>query len=175
MNLFPRSAMIASLFALSASLAFTSYTEAQGRLEKIVSTIIHDDDSKTLSVRLLKERKMEQKTFSPRGVLKMKRLFRLDRQGKVQSGLAFDGVGTPIFKFVYEYDDLDRLSKERIDDMKGNTVRVMQTIYDETGKSKRVALTDVKPDSLKKQHKDILEHPERLENKGRKVSGDQTK
>ena len=150
-------------------------TFAQGRLSKIVSTIIHDDDSKTLSTRLIEKRAMEQKTFSPRGVLQMKRLFRLDRQGKVRSGLAFDGVGNPIFNFKYHYDDLDRLSEEQIHDMKGKLVRLLKTEYDETGKAKRFAITNPKKGALKAHHQEILEHPERLEKKGKQVDGDQTR
>ena len=163
--------LILSAFAIvTASCAF-----AQGRVDKIVSTIIHDDDSKTLSTRLLAKRAMEQKTFSPRWVLQMKRLFRLDRQGKVRSGLAFDGGGNPIFNFKYIYDDLDRLSEEQIHDISGKLVRRLITKYDEsTNKAKRFAVSDVEKGLLKAHHQEILEHPERLEQKGKKVSGDQT-
>ena len=146
---------------------------AQGRLSRVVSTIIHDDDSKTLSNRDLVKRTMQQETYSPRGVLQMKRIFQLDREGKVRSGLAFDGSGKPMFKFKYVYDDLDRLSEERIHDMKDQRVRLMKTVYDEQGKGSRIAMTDANPGALKEQHRDMLEHPERLEAKGKKLPGNQ--
>lgn len=170
---------VSLLFFCCAAIAIGALTPpsayAQKRLSKIVSTIIHDDNSKTLSTRLIAQRAMEQKTFSPRGVLQMKRLFRLDRQGKVRSGLAFDGAGNPIFNFKYHYDDLDRLSEEHIHDMSGKLVRLLKTEYDDTGKAKRFAITNPKKGALRALPKEILEHPERLEKKGKKVKGDQTR
>ncbi|MFT4640169.1 MAG: hypothetical protein ACI8T1_003494 [Verrucomicrobiales bacterium] len=147
--------------------------QAQGKLARVVSTIIHDDGSKTLSNRDLVKRTMQQETYSPRGVLQMKRIFQLDREGKVRSGLAFDGAGKPVFKFKYVYDDLDRLSEEQIHDMKDQRVRLMKTVYDDQGKGSRVAITDANPKSLKASHRDIMEHPERLEANGKKVPGNQ--
>lgn len=158
------------LATLALAPAFSA--SAQGRLARVVSTIIHDDERKTLSNRDLVKRTMQQETYSARGVLEMKRIFQLDRQGKVRSGLAFDGSGKPIFKFKYVYDDLDRLSEEHIHDMKDNLVRLMKTVYDEQGKGSRFAVTNPKPGAMS-HHQDILEHPERLEQKGKKVPGNQ--
>lgn len=149
--------------------------QAQSRLTRVVSTIIHEDERRTVSNRDLVKRTMTQKTFSSRGVLQMRRMFQLDRQGKVRSGLAFDGSGNPIFKFKYVYDDLDRLSEEQIHDMNDKLVRLMKTIYDEQGKSSRFAVTNPKIGTMKGHHKDILDHPEQLEKKGRKVPGNQVK
>lgn len=150
-----------------------SSAQGQGRLSRVVSTIIHDDERKTLSNRDFVKRTMQQETYSARGVLQMKRIFQLDREGKVRSGLAFDGSGKPMLKFKYMYDDLDRLSEERVHNMKNELVRVMKTLYDEEGKASRFAVTNPKPGTFKGPHKDILEHPERLEASGKKVSGDQ--
>lgn len=162
--------VLAALFLIATLLSAT----AQGRLSRVVSTIIHDDERKTLSNRDLVKRTMQQETYSPRGVLQMKRIFQLDRAGKVRSGLAFDGSGKPILKFKYVYDDLDRLSEEQIHDMKNKLVRLMKTVYDEQGKGSRYAVTNPKPGTLKA-HKDILEHPERLEKQGKKLPGNQLK
>ncbi len=167
-----------SIFLLLTALGFlglapSDTVQAQGRLARVVSTIIHEDERKTLSNRDLIKRTMQQETYSARGVLQMKRIFQLDRQGKVRSGLAFDGSGKPIFKFKYLYDDLDRLSEEHIHDMKDKLVRLMKTVYDEQGKGSRFAVTNPKPGTLKAHHQDILEHPERLEKKGTKLPGNQ--
>ncbi len=146
---------------------------AQGRLARVVSTIIHEDESKTLSNRDLVKRTMQQETYSPKGVLQMRRIFQLDRDGKVVSGLAFDGAGKPIFRFKYIYDDLDRLGEEHVHNMKGKLVRLMKTVYDEQGKASRFAVTNPKPGSLEAHHTEIFEHPERLEKKGKKLPGNQ--
>ncbi len=163
--------------SLLASVAcqFLPGAQAQGQLSLVVSMIIHDDERKTLSYRDFVKRTMQQETYSARDVLEMKRIFKLDRAGKVRSGLAFDGSGKLILKFNYVYDDLDRLSEERVHNMKNELVRVMKTVYDEQGKSSRFAVTNPKPGTFKAPHKDILEHPERLEASGKKVSGNQIK
>ena len=161
------------LCAVAATLLLTHGIQAQGRLARVVSTIIHNDETKTLSNRDFVKRTMEQQTFDVGGVLKMKRIFQLDRAGKVKSGLAFDGAGKPLFKFKYTYDELDRLDTEQIRDMKDTVVRVLKTVYDEQGKAHRIAKTDVDPKRMPKVHKEIFEHPELLEKKGKKLDGNQ--
>ena len=170
----PRHVRFTLALATALGLA-TSWTHAQGRLSRVVSTIIHQDESKTLSNRDFVKRTMQQETYSPRGVLQMKRIFQMDRQGKVRSGLAFDGSGKLIFRFRYVYDDLDRLSEEHTYDLNENLVRLMKTAYDEQGRSSRIAITNPKPRAMKRHHRDILEHPERLEKKGKKLPGNQLK
>lgn len=152
-------------------LVFALPLEARGRLARVVSTIIHNDETKTLSNRDLVKRTMEQQTYSAAGVLQMKRIFQLDRDGKVKSGLAFDGAGKPLFKFKYFYDELDRLDVEQIADMKDTVVRVLKTVYDDQGKAHRIAKTDADPKFMQKHHKEIFEHPEFLEKKGKKLDG----
>ena len=148
--------------------------QAQSRLSRVVSTILHDDDTKTLSNRDLINRTMQQETYSAQDILQMKRIFQLDRQGKVLTGLAFDGSGKPLLKFKYIYDDLDRLKEEQIRDMKDHLLRKMITVYDKEGKSQRHAF-NLQDKELSKYHREIAEHPERLEQKGKKVSGNQIK
>ncbi|NCF90648.1 MAG: hypothetical protein GWQ05_06750 [Verrucomicrobiaceae bacterium] len=162
------------LCAVALTTTLLSYSvQAQGRLSRVVSTIIHNDETKTLSNRDFVKRTMEQQTYDIGGVLKMKRIFQLDRAGKVKSGLAFDGSGRPLFKFKYTYDELDRLDTEQVRDMKDSVVRVLKTVYDEQGKAHRIAKTDVDPTTIPKLHKEIFEHPELLEKKGTKLHGNQ--
>ena len=158
---------------LAALLVSGSLTQGQGRLARVVSTIIHEDESQTLSNRDFIKRTMEQQTFSPRGILQMKRIFQMDRVGKVRSGLAFDGQSKPLLKFSYAYDELDRLKTEEVRDMKDNIIRVMETVYDEQGKAHRIAKTEENLAAIQQHHRQILEHPESLENSGRKVDGNQ--
>lgn len=162
--------LAAGVFAL---LVLIHGAPGQGKLARVVSTIIHDDETKTLSNRDFVKQTMEQKTYSAQGVIQMKRIFQLDRTGKVKSGLAFDGAGKPVFKFKYTYDELDRLEVEHVRDMQNKVVRVLHTVYDEQGKAHRIAKTDAQANQMQKHHREIFEHPEMLEQKGTKLEGDQ--
>ena len=157
-------------FLLSAILGQSASAQ---RVAIQVSTIIHEDNSKTLSTRDFKKRTMEQRTYSPRGVMQMKRQFVMDREGRVKSGVAFDGSDQLIFTFRYKFDDLDRLDEEKIFDRAGNVVRRLKTTYDELGKATRTARTDVKGSVLSKLDDKMFEHPERLETRGTKLQGNQ--
>jgi hypothetical protein len=165
------------LATLAATFVFQVQSSSAQRIDLIVSTIIHDDSSKTLSVRDVQKRAMQQQTFSSQGTLAMKRLFQLDRHGKVRNGLAFDAKDNIIFRFRYEYDDLDRLSKERVMDRKGDIVRVLFTTYDEAGRATKKAVTYPKHggDEAGQPHQFALDHPEMLELRGEKLSGNQLK
>lgn len=145
------------------------------RIDLIVSTIIHEDSSRTLSTRDIQKRAMQQETYSSQGVLAMKRIFALDRQGKVLNGLAFDGKDNIIFRFRYEYDDLDRLAQEKVMDRKGNVVRILFTTYDDNGRATRKAVTYPKNGGSEaaQPHQFALDHPEMLEQRGEKVPGNQ--
>ena len=68
--------------AVTATLLLTHGIQAQGRLARVVSTIIHNDETKTLSNRDFVKRTMEQQTFDVGGVLKMKRICNLPEHAK---------------------------------------------------------------------------------------------
>lgn len=140
------------------------------RPDIIVSTILHDDGTKTVSTRKISERQMEQLTYSTRGVVTMKRLFRTDHTGKVRSGIAWDGAGNYLFRFQYTFDDLDRLSKEETYNEKNVLVRVMNSTYDQQGRPTRQAVSY--PKLAKNIDPKLLDHPSQL--RGKELPGDQS-
>lgn len=154
------------------ALLMCGFATAQ-RVDLVVSTIIHDDKSQTLSTRDMRQRAMRQETYTVQGVLAMKRLFLLDRQGKVLNGHASDGKDKMLYKFQYEYDQLDRLKLEKVIDMQGNVVRLLTVTYDEQGKAKKQAINNPKFSKDGQLPENILLSPEELEAKGKKVPGNQ--
>ena len=137
-----------------------------------IATTVHEDGSKTLTSRDFRKRTLEQRLYSSDGVLLLKRQFVMDRNGKVKSGVSFDGGDHLTSTFRYKFDDLGRIHEENIYDRSGNVVRAFETTYDEQGLSKRIASERGNDDAWDSLNERWFDHPDLLEVSGKTVEGD---
>lgn len=129
--------------------AFGTSAEAQVRRaantnseEGIYSrTIIHPDETRTVSKQDINNKIREKRTLDKNGILLMRSIFQLDAQGKAVNGLVYDGRNQLLYRSEFTYDTADRLEEERVFDRNGTLVRRLFYKPDRLGKMKPVSQT----------------------------------
>ncbi len=155
-------AALAALVVLPASLA-----PAQARRDKVLARVtIHEDGSRTHTVRNDGDRILEQRTYNAASILLMKRIFQLDRQGRALSGVAFDGRSNLLFTMRYMFDKNGRLYEEQIYDKGNRVIRLLRHSYGADGKSKVQAISADDGKQTPEWFRAIM-HPDQLQQAGR--------
>lgn len=139
---------------------------AWARREQVLARVTtHADGSCTHTVKSSGDRVMEQLTYNPNRVLLMKRIFQLDRQGRVLSGVAFDGKSNLLFTMRYMFDKQGRLAEEQIYDKDNSLVRLLRHTYDAEGKPRVQAVTTADGKNTPEWFRAIM-HPDQLHKEG---------
>ncbi|MGI9241252.1 MAG: hypothetical protein ACR2RV_10650, partial [Verrucomicrobiales bacterium] len=71
-------------------------------------TVIHPDETRTVSKQDLNNKFREKRTLDKNGILLMKSIFQLNAAGKPINGLVYDGRGRLMFRSEFTYDNASR-------------------------------------------------------------------
>jgi len=104
-------------------------------------TIIHPDETRTVSKQDINNKLREKRTLDKNGILLMKSIFQLNAQGGPVNGIVYDGRNRLLYRSEFTYDAADRLEEERVFDANGTLVRRLFYKPDRLGKMKPVAQT----------------------------------
>lgn len=102
------------------------------------STILHDDDSKTVTLYDAEKRQSDVKYYNPNGSWRAHIVYTLGDDGKIKAGQFYSRSGKATVRSRYRYDDSDRVIEETHYNLAGKLVRRMTYEY---GFSDRVMKT----------------------------------
>lgn len=141
--------LVVSTLALCLSMAVVSASNVkeykQG--DVWVRTVIHDDGSRTVSMKDEKVKEIIKRTYAaPRegvdgDLLVCESRFEINAKGDYVRGQVKDRQGNLTFVSEFMYDDFDRLLEERITDARGVPVRRLIYKYDQFGKARPFAIS----------------------------------
>ncbi|MEM7384003.1 MAG: hypothetical protein AAF514_03580 [Verrucomicrobiota bacterium] len=167
--------MKSGFFFIAFTLLFSLLTPSAQADRIWARTILHPDGTRTESWRNSNKRLLEQHTYDKRNTLVMRRLFQLNAAGKAQSGVVFDGKANPLFFIEYNFDQLSRLSMEKIFNRSRKLVRKLSYAYDANGKRTQKAVSFADGKNLPAWFKKMMMHPEQLEKLGKEVGSGASK
>lgn len=98
------------------------------------STVIHPDDSKTVTVFDAEKKQSDVTYFNPDGSWRAHIIYTLDDQDRVKFGQFLNQNGIPGVRALYRYDENNRVIEERHFARDGNLVRRMTYEYGLTGR-----------------------------------------
>ena len=104
-------------------------------------TVIHPDETRTVSKQDINNKIREKRTLDKNGILLMKSIFQLNASGKPVNGLVYDGRNRLLYRSEFSYDNASRLQEERVFDAAGNPVRRLIYKKDRFGQIKPFALS----------------------------------
>ena len=93
------------------------------------STIIHPDETKTVTLYDATKRQSDVRYFNSNGSWRAHIIYSLDPNGKIKSGLFLDQKEKPGVRSLYRYDDSDRVVEETHYNQAGTLVRRMVYEY----------------------------------------------
>ena len=104
-------------------------------------TVIHPDETRTVSKQDLNNKFREKRTLDKNGILLMKSIFQLNAGGQPINGLVYDGRNRLLYRSEFTYDTASRLQEERVFSAAGTPVRRLVYKPDRFGKMKPFALS----------------------------------
>ena len=104
-------------------------------------TIIHPDETRTVSKQDTNNNMREKRTLDKNGILLMKSLFKLNAAGQAINGLVYDGRNRLLYRSEFVYDRANQLEEERVFDARGTLVRRLFYKKDRLGRLKPVSQT----------------------------------
>ena len=104
-------------------------------------TIIHPDETRTVSKQDLNNKIREKRTLDKNGILLMKSIFKLNASGNATNGLVYDGRNRLLYRSEFAYDGANRIEEERVYDAGGSLVRRLFYRADKLGRRKPVSQT----------------------------------
>lgn len=96
--------------------------------------ILHDDGTRTDSVKDIQKRETAETTYDSRNVVIAKKVFMLNENGDPIQGIIYDGAGNLIARVQFFFDDLGRITEERCLNPQGEIFRRVIRQYDPSGK-----------------------------------------
>ena len=144
-----RPAATALLAAACTASCFLATAQAQvrrpnqeNREEGIYSrTIIHPDETRTVSKQDLNNKIREKRTLDKNGILLMRSIFQLNAGGQPINGLVYDGRNRLLYRSEFVYDNASRLQEERVFGADGTPLRRLAYKQDSSGEMKAFALS----------------------------------
>ena len=134
-------ALSASCFLVTAQ-AQVRRPNQENREEGIYSrTIIHPDETRTVSKQDLNNKIREKRTLDKNGILLMKSIFQLNAGGQPINGLVYDGRNRLLYRSEFVYDNASRLQEERVFGADGTPLRRLAYKQDSNGEMKAFALS----------------------------------
>jgi hypothetical protein len=104
-------------------------------------TIIHPDETRTVSKQDINNKIREKQTLDKNGILLMRSIFQLSSSGKPVNGLVYDGRNRLLYRSEFTYDNASRLQEERVFAADGTPVRRLIYKPDRFGQVKPFALS----------------------------------
>jgi hypothetical protein len=98
------------------------------------TTTLHPDGTRTELQKDLGELTGEEKTFDAGNQLLHRVTYKLDANGDILSGTAFNAKGTPLYTFEYKRDGMGRISEELDYTPAGQLTRRLVYHYNSAGK-----------------------------------------
>jgi len=95
---------------------------------------LHEDGTRTESVKDTTKREMSDTTYDARGVAVCKKTFLLNENGDAIQGVIYDGAGNLIARVQFFFDDLGRVVEERCVNTQNQIFRRVIRMYDPAGK-----------------------------------------
>ncbi len=95
--------------------------------------IMHEDGTRTDSVKDIQKRETAETTFDSRGVVIAKKAFMLNENGDPIQGIIYDGAGNLIARVQFFFDTLGRITEERCLNPQGEIFRRVIRQYDPSG------------------------------------------
>ena len=142
MRNFASISLIVVLFCTTASAQLRRPVNRGDSEEGIYSrTIIHPDETRTVSKQDLNNKIREKQTLDKHGTLLMKSIFQLSTSGKPLNGLVYDGRGQLLYRSEFIYDRANEVQEERVFSANGQPVRRLIYKKDRFGQSKPFALS----------------------------------
>ena len=147
------SGLVAFLSTLHAQISSTPTTE-RGPLPPPdlsltrASTIIHPDETKTVTLYDATKRQSDVRYFNSNGSWRAHIIYTLDPNGKIKSGLFLDQKEKPGVRSLYRYDDSDRVVEETHYNQAGALVRRMVYEYGLTDRVLKTVAYDVQGNVL---------------------------
>ncbi|MES2596821.1 MAG: hypothetical protein V4662_15870 [Verrucomicrobiota bacterium] len=115
-------------------LAFATSLHAQQ--QRVVGrTIYHKDKSRTESVNNPETREMIESTYTPEGVLTVKKVFLLNEKSEPLQGNVYDGRGNLVAVVKCNYDEMGRRKEDRLMNLQGETFQIVMHEYGSDGKA----------------------------------------
>lgn len=96
--------------------------------------IMHEDGTRTDSVKDIQKRETSETTFDARGVVIAKKIFMLNENGDPIQGIIYDGAGNLVARAQFFFDTLGRITEERCLNAQGEIFRRVIRQYDPSGK-----------------------------------------
>lgn len=93
------------------------------------STILHPDDTKTVTLYDAQKRQSDVHYYNANGSWRAHIIYQLDENGQIKSGQFLDQKDKPGIRSLYRYDDSDRVVEETHYDLNGALVRRMVYEY----------------------------------------------
>lgn len=118
-------------------LAMQGESLGQNRDTQHGKATLHDDGTKTETVKDMNKREITETTYDARGVVISKKTFLVNQNGDPIQGVIHDGAGTLVAKVMFGFDDLGRLKEERCVNTRGEVFRRVIHGYDPAGKRLR--------------------------------------
>lgn len=121
------------------SLAITAFATASAQQMNYGSplhakAVLHEDGTRTESVKDVPKREMLDTTFDSRGVAITKKRFLLNAKGDALQGVIYDGADNLLANVQFYFDNLGRVIEERCVNTKGQIFRRVIRQYDPNGK-----------------------------------------
>lgn len=97
-------------------------------------TTLHDDGTRTDSVKDLFKHQLTETTYDARGIVIAKKSFLLGESGDPTQGVIYDGADNIIARVKFIADDLGRIVEEQLSNNQGEIFQRVIRQYDSTGK-----------------------------------------
>lgn len=115
------------------SLMPSVYGQNKGLAQQHAKAVLHDDGTRSESVKDNNKREISETTYDARGIAVSKKIFLLNNNGEATQGVIYDGAGNVIAKVQFYFDDLGRPIEERCVNMQGQIFRRVIRQYDPAG------------------------------------------
>lgn len=123
------------LFAACLLLGGMSAVAQQGGPSAVSArAILHNDGTRTESVKDVSKREQKETTYDARGVAISKKIFLLNDNGDPMQGVIYDGADNLIARVQFFFDDLGRVTEERCVNTQGEIFRRVIHQYDSNGR-----------------------------------------
>jgi len=119
------------------SLALAFFVQGQQLISTKVhgKATLHDDGTRTESVKDVNKREMSDTTYDARGVAICKKTFLLNENGDAIQGVIYDGAGNLLARVQFYFDELGRVVEERCVNNHNQIFRRVIRQYDTNGKA----------------------------------------
>ena len=118
-----------SMVAAALLVATTAMVSAEAK----VRTILHKDNSRTVSSQNVDSQELLEYIYNAKDLVVQKKRFLLDERARPIQGVIFDGGGNLKARVEFGFDDLGRMREERTYDARGRVVRRILYSYNALG------------------------------------------